>query len=233
MSNNRRNAMARRGMRGMGAAVAPGVVGNSPFDYTWTSPTNKKIVVQTIQFPDGVRQIVGCYVSSPVTGLHSWDNGGFKAIAASITHDNDGSSDSGQQADFGDSAAKLDNVIQSSIIFFCNGTATGVTWPVQSAPGSTYTTMQRLTLGPGWYSQGIVDFDAASNADQAYVASFQWGLAKLAAMSSTVSQVATAPGSPTLGSGTTPQVVAAPASSNMDLYLGLGAAALGAWYFLR
>lgn len=231
MSNNRRNAMARRGMRGMGAAVAPGVVGNSPFDYTWTSPTNKKIVVQTIQFPDGVRQIVGCYTSNPVTKLQSWDSGGFKAIAAPICHDTDGSSVSGQQADFGDSAAKLDNVIQSSILFFCATAATGVTWPVQSAPGSSYTTMQRLTLGPGWYSQGITDFDAA-NADQSYLASFQWGLQKLASMTSTVSQVATSPGSPTLGSGTTPQVVAAPASSNMDLYLGLGVAALGAWYFL-
>jgi hypothetical protein len=239
MANYRRRA----GRRGMGA-VALSVVGqpSAPFDYQWTAPITTDpsqpngvpVVVQSVQFPDGIAQVVGVVRAGAVPDATQVGTG-WKPIAALATGPD------GSVLNIGCSVARYTNIVSSgqALVFYIPGTGAPNTSSAEIsvyAPGmlsGAVSSVQGpgISQFPGWYSRSIskVSTDATG---QAYLAAYQWGLKKLASMSSTVSQVATAQ-TPTLSSGAAPTLATAPAGSSWELYAGLGAAALGAWWFLK
>jgi hypothetical protein len=91
-----------------------------------------------------------------------------------------------------------------------------------------------ISIWGGMYAK-VLEKMGTDAQSQAEIAAYQWGLQKLAAGTSTVSQVAAAPTTaPTLATNVKPAVTTpAPVASNTLLYAGIGVAAIGGYFLLK
>jgi hypothetical protein len=216
-----------------------------PFDYQWTAPNGIPIVVQTIKFPDGQRQLVGVYSQGNPAPL-PMKGSGWGTIAALITDKNGG------QVSFSDTAANFDFYTGASaagqaagradVVSYFDGpasmmppgdvfnvvTATGQT-ATRNAPGDSYAP---YTFSPGWYRRAQSSMTSATS--QAWTQAYQWGQQQLASMGTTASSVSGNPGAgSTVAQNVPPPAPGAAPPSHMMTYLLLAGAAAGAWFLLK
>jgi hypothetical protein len=209
------------------------------FDYQWTAPNGVQIVVQTVSFPDGQRQLVGVYqqgASPPIVAQGT----GWATIAANVIgRGADGTRN--VSLEYGDTAARVDSKQKAGYVFYYYDGAPSFAQPGQTieytkSGGSpqlvNVTSPSAYEFDPGWYARSSASQISATA--QAQMQAYQWGVQQLASMGTTASSVA---GNPTAGStvaqNVPPPAPGAPPASHLMTYLLLGAAAVGGYFLLK